>query len=214
MQRVRSLGVRAASPIDLMAIAMSRREGDVTLSEPAARTLIRRLGSMRGLSEASASDLAAGTGLEDFEVLRLMATLELGRRTREAGRGEIEEITGPDDVAYLLDHLRHEKKEHFVAVLLDSKNGVMRVAHIHSGTVNMSIVGLREVFREAVRDGASSLIVAHNHPSGDPEPSPEDIEVTWKLVEAGELLDIPVRDHVIIGERRHVSLASRMRFGG
>jgi DNA repair protein RadC len=83
---------------------------------------------------------------------------------------------------------------------------ILRVATIHIGTANASIVGLREIFREAVREGAVSLIVAHNHPSGDPDPSTEDIEVTAKIKEAGRLLDIELLDHVIIGERRFVSL--------
>jgi DNA repair protein RadC len=89
---------------------------------------------------------------------------------------------------------------------LNSANGVIRKALIHIGTLTMSIVGPREIFREAVRDGASSIIVAHNHPSGDPSPSPEDIEITRILIDAGKLLDIPVLDHVIIGHRRYSSL--------
>jgi DNA repair protein RadC len=214
LQRVRSVGVRAASPTDLIAIGFSRRAEDVDLAEAPSRKMLQRFGSLRSLSEASASDLNAATGLEDFEILRAQVLMELGRRTGGAGKGPPETIDGADDVAVILDYLRHEKKEHFVALLLDAKQNLMRQATIHVGTLTMSIVGARELFREAIRDGASSVIIAHNHPSGDPTPSPEDIEVTRKLVEVGRLLDIPVLDHVIIGERRHVSLAARGYIGG
>jgi len=90
--------------------------------------------------------------------------------------------------------------------LLDAKNQLIRRADVHIGTANSSLVGAREVFREAVKDGAVGIIVAHNHPSGDPTPSPEDVAVTRQLRDAGKLLDIPLLDHVIIGESRHVSL--------
>jgi DNA repair protein RadC len=138
----------------------------------------------------------------------------LGRKVGVAGKGEteIEAITGPEDVADLLDDLRHESREHLVAIYLDSKGVILRIATIHIGTANASIVGVREIFREAVREGAVSVIVAHNHPSGDPEPSTEDIEVTGKIFEAGQLLDIELLDHIIIGEKKWVSLKTRRLF--
>jgi DNA repair protein RadC len=105
------------------------------------------------------------------------------------------------------------KKEYFVAILLDAKNAVLRVAEIHVGTLTMSPVGGREVYREAVRDGASAVIVAHNHPSGDPTPSPEDRMVTEKLKQIGELLDIPLLDHLVIGERYALSAMTGSRVG-
>jgi len=178
----------------------------VDASAEVGRSFLRRAGGIRGIGEASIADLSEATGLDEFEVLRIQALLELGRRTQSAGKGEIRSIDSPDDAMELLDWMRFEKREHFVAILLDAKNQIMRVAPIHIGTLTMSVVGAREVFREAIRDAASSIIVAHNHPSGDPTPSPEDIEITGKLVEVGEILDIPVLDHVIIGERRAVSL--------
>jgi DNA repair protein RadC len=179
-----------------------------------ARKLLQRLGSLKALSELGATDLTAATGLEGFEVLRAQALIELGRRCGKTSRGEIRTIESPEDAFELLEYLRGEKREHFVAILLDAKAQVMRVANVHIGTLTASIVGAREVFREAIRDGASSIIVAHNHPSGDPTPSPEDIEVTQKLIEIGELLDIPVLDHIIIGERYARSLREGVQVGG
>ena len=106
-----------------------------------------------------------------------------------------------------MDHLRYEKREHFVVILLDAKNNIIRIAPVHVGTLTASVVGAREVFREAVRDGAAAIILVHNHPSGDPTPSPEDHEVTDHLVQVGDMLDIPVVDHVVIGERSYRSFA-------
>ena len=207
VQRVLTAGVRAASVVDLVAIGLSRREEDVPLAEIPSRKLLQRFQSLRGLSEASRSDLQAATALDDFEILRAQCLLEVGRRMANAADGPKETIDSAQDVALLMDHLRYEKREHFIAILLDSKNKVIRAAPIHVGTLNMSVVGPREVFREAIRDGAASIILVHNHPSGDPTPSPEDHSVTDQLVQIGDMLDIPVVDHVIMGERKFRSFA-------
>lgn len=205
--------MRAASITDLLALSLSRQAADVGLAENTGRQLLLRYRSLRGLSEAAITDISATAGFEDFEAIRWQATLELGRRMGSAGKGPVTSIEGPEDVMDLLDYLRFEKQEHVVAVLLDSKNQVLRSAGIHVGTVNASMFGVREIFREAIRDGAVAVVVAHNHPSGDPEPSPEDIAVTRDLVQAGKLLAVEVLDHVIIGERRFVSLKQRGHLG-
>jgi DNA repair protein RadC len=165
-----------------------------------------------GLKLIEASDIPLDLlrdewGLEGFEALRCLALIEIGRKSALAGKGDVEVIEGASDVACMFDFLIQEKREHFYAVLMTSANEVLRKALIHIGTLTMSIVGPREIFREAVREGASTIIVVHNHPSGDPTPSPEDIEVTKQLVEAGKMLDIPVLDHVIIGRDAYRSLA-------
>ncbi len=208
-ERVRSYGVKGASPVDLFAVGFSRRSEDADSAESTARELLKRLGSINRMADASFEDIRESTGLEEFEVLRCLALIELGRRAGRSERGERHEIEVPEDVYEKLEWLRHEKKEHFVAVLLDSKNVIISTPTIHIGTVNMSVVGPREVFRSAIREGASSIIVAHNHPSGDPSPSPEDFDVTKRLVEVGKMLDIPVLDHVIIGDPSSVSFSRR-----
>ena len=208
--RVKASGIRAASVIDLIAVGFSRNEDDVILAENMARGLLSRFGSIRSLGEASSSDLLTVTGLEGHELLRTQALLELGRRIAMAGKGPQRVIDAPEDVVKVLDEqmerFRGEKREHFFAILLDTKGAVMRVAEIHVGTLNMSIVGAREIFREAIREGASGVILGHNHPSGDPTPSHEDIDVTSQLVKLGEMLDIRVEDHVILGEDGFTSL--------
>jgi DNA repair protein RadC len=203
VDNVRASGVRAASPVDLIAIAFSRRTDDV--DEAMARTALKKYGSIGRMADSSFEDIKEATGLEEFEVIRCLALMELGRRAGRAEKGVHPEIDVPEDIYELLEDLKLEKQEHFVAVLLDAKNRVIRVANVHVGTLTSSLVGPREVFRIAIREGASSMIVAHNHPSGDPTPSPEDLEVTKKLVEVGKLLDIPVIDHIIIGNPASVS---------
>jgi DNA repair protein RadC len=197
--RVRAAGVAGASPIDLIALGFARSAEDVDAAEPMARRIVTRYGTMQGLGEASPAEISSFTGLEGFELQRAMALMELGRRTANSKKNLVDEANSPDDVARLLDYLLPEKREHFVAILVDSKNHVLRVATIHIGTLTASLVGPREVFREAIREGASSVVLSHNHPSGDPTPSPEDWEITRMLIGVGKVLDIPVNDHIILG---------------
>lgn len=207
-RRVRDQGVTASSPRDLLAVAMARREDDVV--DDAAQDILGKLGSIGKLADISPSVLQDWTGLDGFELVRFLAALELGRRGAVASSGDKRVIDGPEDVVALFDHLRHEKREHLCSVLLDAGNSILRVVTVHIGTLTMSVVGSREVFREAIREGASSLIIVHNHPSGDPTPSAEDLAITKRLVEVGEMLDIPVMDHVILGDHGKFSSLSRL----
>jgi DNA repair protein RadC len=211
LNRVQNAGFAGASITDLLAVAISPSEGDQLDAEIRARELLRGIGSLQALADLSSDQLRMACGEGDYAVARHLAWLELGRRTSQAGKGPQTQVMSPSDVSHLLRHLRREKREHFIVVLLDAKNNVMRWSTIHIGTLTMSVVGPREVFREAIREGASSIIVAHNHPSGDPEPSPEDIRITQKLEELGSMLDIKLWDHVILGDTsdRWVSLRQR-----
>lgn len=210
IDRVRSQGIKAASSADLIAVAFSRRPEDAEAAEEMAREMLqRRLKKIARIAELSFDDLHRETGLEEYEAMRCLASMELGRRAAIAEKGPSPVVEVPEDVYKLLEHLKYEKQEHFYVVLLDAKRKVIREERVHIGTLSMSIVGPREVFRIAIREGASSIIVAHNHPSGDPTPSPEDIQVTQRLVEVGKMLDIPVIDHVIIGDPASVSFSRR-----
>lgn len=194
--------------VDLLAIALSRHQADVVANETEASKLIAKYPPGK-LGDLSAAELLEHCGLEPFEVERYRAAFELGRRSAVAAKGDQDSITKASDVAEYFSWLKEEPKEHFCALFLDSKNKVLMHRIIHIGTLNMSVVGSREVFRLAVHESAASIIVVHNHPSGDPEPSPEDIRVTQKLAEAGKLLDISVLDHVIVGHHKYVSLNER-----
>lgn len=123
---------------------------------------------------------------------------------------ERSKIRSPQDVYNLLGpSLRDEKREHFIALLIDTKGGVLRAHTVSIGDLSSSLVHPREVFVEAIRSSAASLIVAHNHPSGDPTPSPEDTAVTRRLREAGQLIGIELLDHVVLGDARWVSLREK-----
>jgi DNA repair protein RadC len=209
VHRARTSGVASATTMELLAIGFSRREDDADSAENMARDLLRYMQKIQAIGDLDGKAISEKTGLEGFEVLRCRALIELGRRSAGAGKGDHREINSAADIVALLAHLRNEKKEHFCSVLLDAKHQVLRTCTVHIGTLTMSVVGPREIFRDAIREGASSIIVAHNHPSGDPTPSPEDINVTDKLKEVGQLLDIPLIDHVIIGSPGYTSFSER-----
>lgn len=175
----------------------------------AAQLMLQGLGHVRHVADLSSVELRDRFGLDAFECERALALIELGRRAALANKGVPSAIGVPEDVYAELSHLIGEKREHFVILLLDAKNVVYRSQTVHIGTLHSTVVGPREVFRVAVREGASSIIVAHNHPSGDPEPSPEDLAITKRLVRIGEELDVRVLDHVIIGDPDFVSFRRR-----
>ncbi len=205
LERVQRDGVRQATNVDLLALILAREPRDVASCESDATRLAERFKGGR-LLDIGPADLRENTGLEPFEVLQRLAAVELGRRGQSFGRGETVPLNNNEAVYEHFRFLEGEKQERFCAAYLDSKNQPICTVTVHIGTVNMSVVGPREVFREAVRENAASLVVAHNHPSGDPSPSPEDVAVTRKLAEVGKLLDIPLLDHVIIGNGRHFSM--------
>ena len=207
--RVQRLGVKAASNIDLLAIALTREAGDLEEGEAVAQKLARRLGAGR-LIDVSAGDLQTLAGLEPYEAARVLAAIELGRKLAGQGKVKTDEITSKEAAYAVFAHLADEAQENFCVAFLDAKAKLLSVSTIHKGTLTMSVVGPREVFREAVRENAAMVVLAHNHPSGDPTPSPEDARVTRKLVEVGEALDIPVVDHIVVGhDGRYVSLREK-----
>ncbi|MCB0257868.1 MAG: DNA repair protein RadC, partial [Anaerolineae bacterium] len=141
---------------------------------------------------------------------QILAALELGKRIMAAAPEERLQVRAPVDVANLLMlEMGLLEQEQMRTVLLDTKNRITRITTVYSGSLNTAVVRVGEVFREAVRANSAGVVVVHNHPSGDPTPSPEDVRVTQMIVEAGALLDIDVLDHLIIGRNRFVSLKER-----
>ncbi len=208
LDRIVRMGIRSASPVDLVAVMASPAKVPGDEEEDLARAMLRRYG-INMIGNLGPADLQQMIGGEEYQALRLLAAIELGRRSGLSAKGQVKTISGPDDIAALFAHLADENREHFCAVLLNSKNGIIGIRTIHIGTVGMSVVGPREVFREAIREGAASIVVVHNHPSGDPEPSQEDIDITIKLAGLGRTLEIPLHDHIIIGHHDFVSLRRR-----
>ena len=151
-------------------------------------------------------ELAKTKGLGRAKAATIIAALELGRRVASAEPLMRDSIASPEDgVALLMPRLRYESKEHFLVVLLNSKNKVLEIEQISEGSLNSSVVHPREVFAPAVLHHAAAILTAHNHPSGDPTPSKEDKDLTNTLVQAGKYMGIPVLDHIIIGDAKYFS---------
>lgn len=211
-ERLARCGPDALSASELLAIVLRTGSGGQS-ALALAESLLARFGGLRPLAAATAAELSEVPGMGAAKAAQVQASMELGRRLMASAGEERPRIRSPRDVYTLLSpSLRDERREHFVVLLLDTRNGVMRHRTVSVGDLSSSIVHPREVFTEAIRHGAASLIVAHNHPSGDPVPSPEDAAVTKRLAEAGQLLGIELLDHIVLGDGRFVSLKERGLF--
>ncbi len=208
-ERLEQLGAQSLSTAELLAILLRvglPGESAVAL----ARRLLRQFNGLAGLQRASFAEIKAQRGIGTAKAAQIKAALELGRRLQLSQRGEKPRISSPDDVAALLLYeMRALEQEHLRALLLDTRNQVLKIHDVVRGSVNSAQVRIAEIFREAVRVNATAIILAHNHPSGDPTPSPDDIALTRQAQEAGKLLDIGVLDHIIIGDNQYVSLKAR-----
>ena len=197
---------------ELVAVVLGSGSSGGSALQVADRLLARAGGSLRRLGGSSVHELQKVGGVGAAQAARLVAATELGRRQEMARLPQGAALQGPDDVARLLGpRMRHLKQEEFHVLLMDRRNRLLRDLMVTRGLLDASLVHPREVFRAAVGEGAASVILVHNHPSGDPTPSAEDRHVTATLRAAGEALGIPVLDHVILAERGHRSL---MTVGG
>jgi len=208
-ERLARAGEGALSTAELLAIILRTGVGGENALALASR-LLARYNGLPGLARASFAELQAEKGLGTAKTAQLKAALELGRRLLLASPEDRFIVRSPADVAQLLiAEMAHLEQEHFRALYLDTRNRLLGSDTLYVGSLNTSHIRVCEVFREAVKRNCAALIVAHNHPSGDPTPSPEDIEVTRQLVAAGNLLGIEVLDHLIVGQQRFVSLRER-----
>ncbi len=208
-ERMARAGAQALSSTELLAIILRVGVGGENVLSMAQR-ILAGFGGLGGLSRADFSQLTAERGLGPAKASQILAALELGRRLMAESPEERWQIRAPSDAAHILmPVIGHQEQEHFVVLFLDTRNRVTDRETLYKGSLNTSLVRTAEVFRGAVRRNCAAIIVAHNHPSGDPNPSPEDVALTRRLVDAGKLLEIPVLDHLIIGENRYVSLRER-----
>jgi DNA repair protein RadC len=208
-ERMMQAGAEALSNQELLAILLRTGTGGRSVLDLAEQILVRFDG-IRTLVDAKLEELMAVPGIGPAKAVQLLAAIELGRRIARMKKERTVVIRCPQDVSDLLmDRLRFQTQEHFVVLLLDTKNRVIAEETVSIGSLNASIVHPREVFKPALKRSAASIICAHNHPSGDPTPSREDLEVTARLVEAGRLLGIEVLDHVVIGDHRYISLKEK-----
>lgn len=162
------------------------------------------------LKNATIEEIMSIKGIGKAKAVQLLAAVELGRRLSQQQTEERYTIRSPQDAAsYLMPDMTSLKQEHFVVLFLNVKNQVLHKQTIFIGSLNASIVHPREIFREAVKRSAASIICAHNHPSGNPSPSSEDIDVTKRLIESGLIMGIEILDHVIIGDHKFISLKEK-----
>ena len=208
-EKMKERGAQALGNSELLAILL--RTGNFQESAlRIAENLLDRQGGLAGFGNATLEEFEQVKGVGEAKAITVMAAIELGRRVTTLAPVERPIIRTPDDVAALLmPRFRYETKESFIAILLSTKNHVLKTAVISVGSLNASIVHPRELFREAINASAAAVILAHNHPSGDPAPSPEDVSLTRKLVDAGKLLDIPVLDHIVLGDGKYISFKEK-----
>ncbi|WP_243137207.1 RadC family protein [Desulfofundulus thermobenzoicus] len=208
-ERLLREGAGALTDMELLAILL--RTGTATASAmELAAAILGRFGSLRALVSASAEELSDLKGVGPAKAALLQAALEIGRRIAGSGEEVRPVIRSPEDAAGLvMEEMRHLDREHFRALLLNTKNQVIAREVISIGTLNSSTVHPRELFKNAIKRNAAAVILIHNHPSGDPAPSSEDLAVTGRLVEAGRIIGIEVLDHLIIGDNRFVSFKAK-----
>jgi DNA repair protein RadC len=206
-EKLLAQGSRVLSEAELLAIVL--RNGNASTGESAmdhARVLLGQFGGLQGIDAASVSELSTVKGIGPAKVAQIKASLEIGRRMGsqkwEAGQA----LRSAEDVyRHFRNHLGGEKRELFYVVLLNNKNRKIREVKISEGSLTASLVHPREVYNPVIRDSAAAVIFVHNHPSGDPAPSPEDIDITRRLKEVGDVMGIRVLDHVVIGHDRFFS---------
>lgn len=206
-ERLLSEGPHALSDAQLLAILL-RTGSDQKNAVQLAIHLLDRFQALANLASLSVSELCSIRGIGTAKAAQLKAALELGRRSLAPSLSQRAKLISSQDVFnHFFPLLKHVKKEVFKIILLDQKNKVIRDVTVSEGSLTLTVVHPREVFNPAVRDSAASVIFLHNHPSGDPTPSPEDKEITRRLVAAGEVMGISVLDHVIIGDPDYFSFS-------
>lgn len=205
-ERLVNQGATSLSNQELIAIMLrtgTRQESVLHL----ANRVLHHFEQIQQLKDASIEELTSINGIGQAKAVQLLAAVELGRRLSSKQTDAKFTIRSPKDAAsFLMADMTSLKQEHFVVLFLNIKNQVLHRQTIFVGSLNASIVHPREIFREAVRRSAASIVCAHNHPSGNPAPSPEDIAVTKRLMEAGSIVGIELLDHIIIGDHQFISL--------
>lgn len=208
-ERFKNHGPTALSHSELLAILI--RNGTKQYSaRQLADLLLSENGSLRNLAQCEVSELAKYPGMGHAKAIQILAAFELGKRLFSLEPGEAVAVRSPKEAATIfIPSLRYQEKEHFMAAHLNTKNQIIAIETISIGTLNASLVHPRELFKTAVKNSSAALIVAHNHPSGDPEPSKEDLQLTRRLKQAGELMGIDILDHLIVGGERFISMKER-----
>ena len=208
-ERLLKYGADALSNGELLAIILrtgTMGENIISLSN----RIIKECGGLNGLLSSSSEEFMNLNGIGEAKAAQLLALAEISKRFKTFKAGEEYKISQPKDAAELvMENMRYLKQEYLKLLMLNTKNVVIAVKDVSIGSLNSSIVHPREVFCEAIKKSSASIIICHNHPSGDPTPSNEDINVTHRLRESGKLLGIDLLDHIIIGDGKYISLKEK-----
>ncbi|GEK58060.1 hypothetical protein CHL76_09970 [Marinococcus halophilus] len=205
-EKMEHKGAEALTEQELLAVLLRTGTKQAPVLEVAARVM-ERFDVLPLLKEATREELMEIPGIGKAKALELQAALELGKRIFRYSYPDRYVVRSPEDAAeYMMEDLRFLQQEHFVVLCLNTKNQIIHKQTLFIGSLNSSIVHPRELFKEALRRSAASIICLHNHPSGDPAPSSEDIQVTKRVAECGRLLGIELLDHVIVGDHRFESM--------
>ena len=211
-ERLIRQGAQSLSNQELLAILLRTGTKEESVLALANRVLMN-FEKLHALKQATIEEIVDIKGIGEAKAVQLLAAIELGRRLAQKEPNERFTIRSPDDAAsYLMQEMTSLPQEHFVCLFLNVKNQVLHKQTIFVGSLNSSIVHPRDIFREAVKRSAAAIICAHNHPRGVPTPSPEDIEVTSRLYEAGQIMGVDLLDHVIIGDHQYVSMKEKGYF--
>jgi DNA repair protein RadC len=205
-ERLYHIGAAALPLQELLAIVLGRgsKEGSALFLS---YRLLESFGDIVSLGRAGLDDLVKVSGIGFARACQIVAAVELGKRFSRVSTAPGASIKGPGEIAGLfMDEMKHYDREHFKAALLNTKNQILKIVTVSIGSLNASIVHPREILKPAISASAASIILVHNHPTGDPAPSKEDIEFTKRFAKCGELIGIQLLDHVIIGSGRYQSL--------
>jgi len=208
-ERFMKYGPESLSNQELLALMLrtgTKEESVLQLSN----RLLTHFEGLRLLKDASLDEITSIKGIGTAKAIQVLAAVEIGRRISNLHYDDRYVIRSPEDGAkYVMNDMRFLSQEHFVTLYLNTKNQVLHKKTIFIGSLNASIVHPREIYKEALRRSAASIVCIHNHPSGDPTPSREDIEVTRRISECGKILGVELLDHLIIGENKFVSLKEK-----
>ncbi len=209
-EKLYSYGPGALSNEELLAIIIRTGNKNDTAIDLARKILSSDGRGLVHLRDTSLQSLMEVKGVGQCKAAQILAAIEIGKRISYHHALNKVKINDPSTIANLyMDEMRYLQKEHFKIILLDTKNQIIVTEEISVGTLNASIVHPRDVFRAAIKRNANSMILIHNHPSGDPTPSNEDINITNRLIDGGNLIGIKVLDHIIIGDNRYISFKEK-----
>jgi len=211
-ERLQKFGPEALSAQELLALVIGRGIPKKSVMS-IAQELLAKFGNVKAISQASIEELSQIKGIGLAKAAQIKASFELGRREELEPELKNFDIKDPEAVVKAIRaSIKDKAKEHFKLILLNPRNKIVGISTISIGTLNASLVHPREVFKDAIMHNAASVVLAHNHPSGDPEPSEDDLKITKKLVDSGKILGIEVIDHIVIGKNNYYSFKAKGHF--